>query len=144
MKVKNVLFKLLLGWVFFMMYANAEENVLLGQWQVDRSEAEKSIEAYTEDEDIAFLLSMMLNSVETIQFSEEGSCTLKSNKENSKRQKCWERHENVYTFYNYSGNEVGKIEVLDDNHVQMGLSDENFPEVLLFQFIRVYTMVKND
>lgn len=134
---------LCIGVLLFTVYGKAESNVLVGDWEVDRVEAEKRIGEYTQDEDIAFLLHMVLDSMEEIKFSKDGSCNMISDKHKIKREKCWIGNENPYVFYGYSGNEAGEIEVLNDNRVQIGLSDESFPEVLLLEFNRIDTISSN-
>lgn len=126
------------------MFGRADSDTLLGHWELDRVAAEKRIESYTQDEDIAFLLYMIVDSMEEIKFSGDGGCKMLADKDSLKREKCWEENGSSYTLYGYSGNEVGEIEVLDTNHIAIGLSDEAFPKVLALNFNRVPVQSKKD
>lgn len=136
MSVK-IIIRVVFGLLCLSVLSQAESNTLLGHWEVDRVEAQKSIESYTNDEDIAFLLYMILDSMEEIEFDADGSCTMVMNHQNPSRKKCWVKNAHGYTLYSYSGNRAGTIDVLDTNNVEIGLSDDAFPEVLALHFDRV-------
>lgn len=105
-------------------------NSIVGAWTIDVAKAEKLFNSYAKDEMKQFVISMMVDSMKSIEYKKDGSCTIGV----KSRKRCWKATKNAYILYEEDEKTIaGKVNILGPTRIELKLGDGG----LNFEFTRM-------